>query len=75
MGKRKKIKIKQLGPQGHTTWLAPISEAFKVLSTAISKGKFIYVEPRNYIIDNIPKLRGDLYQIECAVIIPRVAGG
>jgi hypothetical protein len=75
MGKRKMIKIKQLGPQGHSTSLVPISEAYEVLSTAISRGKFIYVEPRNYIIDNTHTLRGDLSQIECAVIIPRVAGG
>ena len=75
MGKRKTIKIKRLGPEGHTTWSASISEATEVLSAAITNEKFVYVEPQNHIIYDVGKLRAELSQIESAIIIPKVAGG
>jgi molybdopterin converting factor small subunit len=75
MSRVKKIKVRKLGPEGHSVSALTIHDAFRELSDAIKNGYFLYVEPWNHIISDIDKLRNEISKIESVIIIPAVTGG
>ncbi|OYT26754.1 MAG: hypothetical protein B6U95_07080 [Thermofilum sp. ex4484_82] len=76
MAKGRKIIVRKLGPNGHSTSLLSIPQACQELSNALEEGYIIYVdEPWKYVIQDKNKLISEISKIKNVVVILPVSGG
>jgi len=76
MARSRKISVKKLDPNGHSTSLLSVPQAYKELSNALEKGFILYVdEPWKYVIYDKTKLRSEISRIKSIIVIPPVSGG